>query len=83
MFLLFVGNVVWDDEFTASRVLMAVGKQLENPTGEFSNAFTQKNSFLPCDKKLWSLYKNKGYSEDQLQVLKKLMVVLNINTFVC
>ncbi|XP_027059609.1 nuclear cap-binding protein subunit 3-like isoform X3 [Pocillopora damicornis] len=25
-------NVVWDDEFTASRVLMAVGKQLENPT---------------------------------------------------
>ena len=44
-FLLFVGNVVWDDEFTASRVLMAVGKQLENPTGEFSNVFTQRNSF--------------------------------------
>ena len=24
-----VGNVVWDDDFTASRVLMATGKEIE------------------------------------------------------
>lgn len=27
-------NVVWDDEFTASRVLMAVGKEIQKPTDE-------------------------------------------------
>ena len=33
-----VGNVVWDDEFTASRVLLAIGKEIEghNMTGEIT-----------------------------------------------
>lgn len=29
-----VGNVVWDDDFTASRVLIAIGKDIQKPAGD-------------------------------------------------
>ena len=35
-----IGNVVWDDDFSASRVLTTIGKDIQKPIGDLLNHFT-------------------------------------------
>ena len=42
-----VGNVVWDDDFTASRVLMEIGKDIQKPAGDIMLCIMLILSVLP------------------------------------
>lgn len=41
-----IGNVVWDDDFSASRVLITIGKDIQKPTGDLLHPFYILNEAL-------------------------------------
>ena len=53
IFSLIIGNVVWDDDFSASRVLITIGKDIQKPAGDLLNHFIFTKNLM---KYLWDLH---------------------------